>query len=229
MSGNNKSILDKSSIMKNWSKEITKSPVLYPDERLTAFLKAYASNNSETQKKAIDIGFGSGRHLKLLNDLGFDTYGIDVLEEAKELVQKNFTEFPTDKIIIGDFNEIEILEKFDVIVLWGSIFLVPFSKISDSLLKIKKILAKDGRIFLNFRTNSNWFFGLGKEIEKNTFLLDERANEYNGFLYAFVNEAELKNIIADAGFTLQKIEKIDLYKKNLSELNSWFICELAKQ
>lgn len=223
-----KPIQDSKEITKNWSREITKSPVLYPDERLTAFLKGYISQNPAKGQKAIDIGFGSGRHLKLLSDLGFDTYGIDVLEEAKELVKQNYSEFPLEKIIVADYTNTAFNEKFDVAVLWGSIFLVTFSKLSENLLHIKKMLNTNGRIFLNFRTMHNWFVGLGKEVEYNTFLLDERANEYNGFLYSFVSENELRTLINDTGLHLHKIERVDLYKNNLKEQNSWYVCEITK-
>ena len=213
---------------KKWAEEITRSPVLYPDERLVAFLKRYLASNSQFGKKALDIGFGSGRHLKLLSELGFDTYGIDVLDEAKELVKINFNEFPLDKIIISDYTNTYFDENFDVIILWGSIFLTPFSQIVDNLIRVKNILNNGGRVFLNFRSDENWFKGLGKEVEYKTYLLDERANEYKGFLYSFVSKEDIIKLISDSGLSLLNLERLDLWKNNLTQQNSWFVCEVIK-
>ena len=47
-------------------------------------------------KKILDIGFGDGRDLVLFNDLGFDTYGVEVNKEVVEHSINKFKEMGLD-------------------------------------------------------------------------------------------------------------------------------------
>lgn len=63
----------------------------YPFERIAAYSSAVASKYEDVSSvKALDFGFGGGRHLKILSDLGYDVCGIDVSKDAIDTTRYNF-------------------------------------------------------------------------------------------------------------------------------------------
>ncbi|MDP7195670.1 MAG: class I SAM-dependent methyltransferase, partial [SAR202 cluster bacterium] len=50
--------------------------LIYPDENVIRFLNSNFKHQKNNQN-ILDLGFGSGRHLKLLHELGFNGIGID--------------------------------------------------------------------------------------------------------------------------------------------------------
>ena len=64
--------------------------LLYPSEEVVRFLSYCNENLLENHvKQALDIGFGSGRHLKLLMDYGYRTSGVELLKEAVESAKQD--------------------------------------------------------------------------------------------------------------------------------------------
>ncbi len=49
----------------------------YPDENVIRFLISNFPSDVRKDKKVLDLGCGCGRHLVLLNELGFQAYGVD--------------------------------------------------------------------------------------------------------------------------------------------------------
>src|ERR1043165_40042 len=92
---------------------------------------------------------------------------------------------------------------------------------------IRGLLSDNGRLVINFRTHDNWFYGLGNEVEPNTYLLDARAGSYEGYVFTFLTLDQLKAIVAEAGLRILSIERLDLWRSNMTQQHSWFICELA--
>src|SRR5689334_8936461 len=74
---------------------LKRNVLLYPDERIVTFLAAnYPDSAANSGKKALDIGFGSGRHLGLLLNYGFQAYGIDYNSEAIDVAKSILGEQP---------------------------------------------------------------------------------------------------------------------------------------
>ena len=68
--------------------------LFYPNEEIIKFINKYHkkydpfAKKSKLSPKALDFGFGSGRHIKYLVDNGFFGYGIDISNQAKKLANK---------------------------------------------------------------------------------------------------------------------------------------------
>ncbi|ATP58001.1 hypothetical protein CPT03_16775 [Pedobacter ginsengisoli] len=213
------------------AKHVNSSPITYPDERLVAFLqRSFGDRDNNKTKNALDIGFGSGRHIQLLIDFCFKTYGIEYTEEAIAVTAKRFrSENSLQKLLLGDYRTYKFDVKFDLVIAWGLIFYSTYSEMQKDLIAMANAVNDNGRVILNFRTTENWFYGLGKEVDKNTYLLDERARAYKGYVYTFLSLDEIKTLISEVGLKIECIERIDLWKNQLEERNSWYICELSKK
>ncbi|WDV46161.1 methyltransferase domain-containing protein [Clostridiaceae bacterium M8S5] len=221
---------DKSNI-KAWSKQIAKNQMLYPNERVIACLaKNFKEIKENNRKNGLDIGFGSGRHLKLLLDYGFNTYGIDYSDKSVEIAKDILSDYKDrikikkadlrDKIYADNF--------FDFIICFGVIFLREQKEIAKDLKIINSLLKKNGKMIINFRTKEDYNYKKGKQVSENTYLLDHRTGPYENMLYTFLDLDEAVKMLTDSGFTVENKERVDFWKNNLQEHHSWWIFSVRR-
>ena len=212
---------------KVWSNVIKKDVMLYPNERVVAFLaRNYPKiEENKASRKALDIGFGSGRHIKLFMDYGFEAHGIDYSQECVNTVKNLLGE--NLNVSLGSLDEYEKIEFFDVVLMYGVAFLHNETDMQKDLKKIHKFLKKDGRIFVNFRTKEDYLYKQGKQLEKNTYLL-ENVGTYDSLIYTFLDKEEAISHLENAGFEIELIERDDYWKNNLKEHHSWWIITAKK-
>jgi len=222
--------IDQSS-QKAWTEALRQHRLLYPDERVVGFLaRRFPAAAGNGQRHAIDIGAGSGRHMKLMMDYGFQTWGVDYAQEAVQTALVNFAPHPLlREVVWGDFRSHRFPVRFDVVVAWGVPFLTRRSEILPNLQGMAALLSEEGRIFLNFRTRENSLFGQGEEIEPGCFVLDERSGAYQGMCYTFMDLPEVEALVEQAGLQIVHLEKLVYHKNNLSELHSWLLTELVRK
>jgi SAM-dependent methyltransferase len=213
-----------------WRQALSENLLLYPDERVVSFLaRRFPPNSGNESKLALDVGCGSGRHIKLMLDYGFQTLGIDYIPESIQIVESTFSEHGRFKgVTLGDFRNHKFQHQFDAIVAWGVIFNAPPPEIVSSLRVLGQLLTPNGRMLVNFRTKDNYLYGKGKQIESDCFILDERAGSYKGACYTFTDLAEVEALVASAGgLKIVNVEKTTFLKNNLQELHSWLQVELV--
>lgn len=208
-----------------WKNEIKKNVMLYPDERVVAFIANSYKNKDNSNKNAIDIGFGSGRNLIPVLDYGFNTYGIDYNEECCKIAKSVLGNRSNLKELYHEsLEEINFLDGFfDVVIVYGVIFLNTYTDMCDNLKKIHKIMKKGGKMIINFRTTDDWLYGKGEKIDKWTYKLDERAKIYEGSTYSFLEYEEAKELLENNGFKEINCEKYELWKNKLEDRHSWWI------
>lgn len=216
---------------KAWKDEINKNIMLYPDERVVSFLgRNYRDLKNNENKNAIDIGFGSGRHLKLLMDYNFNTYGIDYNQRCVDIANELFGENKKlKKLSTIDIKELTSIDNyFDVVIVYGVIFLRKIEDIKKDLIKIKQIMKDGAKLFLNFRTKEDINFGKGKKIDNNTYLLDESSREYENMVYSFLDIEEVRELFLEIGLNIEREERLDYYKSSLEQKHSWWIITAKK-
>ena len=212
-----------------WDNALKQNLLLYPSEHVVRFI-AGASKRIRPGSNALDIGFGSGQHLQLFLNYGYVAHGTEFLERAIERGHELLDDNPlAGNIIQGDLDHPTLKDNmFSLIIAWGVIPLKPFSEIHCSLDHIKRILEPGGECCLNFRTKENWFYGLGKEVEPNSFILDERAGVYDTTLYTFLDNNEAVALCIEAGLEIINFERVELWKNNATERHSWLNFWLRK-
>jgi SAM-dependent methyltransferase len=104
-------------------------------------------NNSEA-KKILDLGCGTGRHLLHFAKYGYNIHGVDQSKTMLSIAKKNcqIDKNSNIKLINGDIRNIELSQKFDVVV---SLFHVLSYQITNSDLRstfdvVKKCLSLNG-------------------------------------------------------------------------------------
>lgn len=217
---------------KAWGNALCKNQLLYPDERVVSFLaRRFPDIEKNSKRHAIDIGCGSGRHVKLMLDYGFNSWGIDYTDRSTALVQSEFSGHPLFRgAILGDFRDYVFPQSFHAVIAWGVLFLTPPSEMVKNLRAMARLLTEDGALFVNFRTRENFHFGMGREIEPGCFILDARANVYQGMCYTFTDLPEVEKIVMEAGgLEISNVEKTTFCKNQMRELHSWLQVELRPQ
>lgn len=207
-----------------WADALKNNQLAYPSEFVVRFL-AHCRTNSAYSRKAIDIGFGSGRHLGLLLREGYRTSGLEIIPEAISGAQDLYKDSPLlEDLFLADFRSQPLpAESFDVIICYGSCLMG-----ERDLTLLHRLLRPGGRLLADFRSPFSWFSGLGKEISPDFYLLDDRAREYSGAYYYFPSEHSIRQQIQQAGFVCENFERYDWWKNNMSELHSWWITWLQK-
>lgn len=215
-----------------WERVIGGADVVWPDEDVVRAAQRFFGDltpEEHAQRRALDIGFGSGRHIILLASQGFQTAGIDVAQAAVEQT--------TDKLnragLKADFRVEELSSttfepgSFDFIVAWGVLFLKPDAELKADLRKVYDLLKPGGAMIANFRTLNNWFYGFGEQQGENLYLLDERAEGYAGILYRFFDQPELEATLKEAGFDIAYTEYKE-WRKFGTQTHSWWLAGVRK-
>lgn len=211
-----------------WGNVVREHQMLYPNERVIAFLaKNYGDIQNNKNRKALDVGFGSGRHLKAMLDYQFEVYGIDYspdsLEECRKILgeEVRLSQQSIDENYFSDCY-------FDVILLFGMIFFRTKEEMEEDLKEVYRLLKRNGKILVNFRTKHDFLYGAGTKVKQDTYQLDSRNQTYQGMLYTFLDKNEVQNMLEDIGFVIENIEREDYWKNNLSEQHSWWIFTASK-
>ena len=92
---------------------------------------------------ALEVGCASGSFLKILRENGWSVVGIDISERFCELAKKNDI-----NVICDDFNALKFNERFDLIIILGSIS--NLQSVKKSIRKAYKLLNKGGCIYINY-------------------------------------------------------------------------------
>ncbi len=197
----------------SWNKHYTRdtSVLLYPDEQLVRMLAKYAGN----KKRALDVGCGTGRHVKLLHEYGCTfVVGIDIsfnaLKHCKKNVQGSFVQANTQRIPFGD-------SSFDIVVAWGSLHYTTKDTLPQMLQEIKRILCPQGVFFGTLRSTHDTYIAQGKHLGNNTW--ETALSDINGAVVSLFSFDEVKaylQVFDDYHIGLMERTVLDDIDKKLS-------------
>lgn len=212
-----------------WESVLLANRLKYPSEAVVRFLASVVSRH-QPGSRALDIGFGSGQHLKLFTEWGYKVSGTEMLASAIEAAKEEMKGCDlVENFILGDLDHEQLLEgAYSIALAWGVIFLKPYSGVVWNMSQVMRLLRPGGDFCVNFRTKENWFVNFGKEIDDRFIRLDERAGPYAGTEYCFLDEREIKELCLNAGFQIVNLERVELCKNNMSQRHSWIVAWLRK-
>lgn len=149
-------------------------------------------NDIELEKTVLDCGAGGNcPPLAIFAEQGYKTYGIDIDERqismAKKFEEENNLALNIEK---GDMRSLKFAdESISFIFSYNSIFHMSKKEISQAIGEIKRILRKDGLVFINFASIHDMRSTEGAKIGDGEYLQLEHGKEV---LHSFFkdNEAE---------------------------------------
>ncbi len=185
----------------------------YPTDNSKNVLKLFQKNNI---KSVIIPGFGYGRNAKVFYDEGLKVSGIEISKTAIERARKYFgnevtihhgsvTDMPFDKAsfeAIYCYSLIHLLDKAERLKL-----------IEDCYSKLKP---NGLMVFVALSINDNRF-GVGSEVEKNTFFSPNGLNLY------FYDEAAIKEEFGK--YNILEAKEINEPEENPKEKHWMIVCK----
>ena len=208
-----------------WTRILRDNELAYPDEQVVRYLAArYGQNGAPRGAHALDVGFGSGRHLRLLMDYGFNAHGLEVVASAPEVAERRYGDDP----LLGELKVADMRDHpfpdglFDFAVAWGVVFLRPPEEMLTDLRALHRMLAPGGALAVNFRTMDNWLVGLGEQTGPSSWVLDDRAGAYRDLSYTFLGAEQAAGLLEAAGFQVGDHQRIEQWRERATKRNSWW-------
>ncbi len=179
---------------KPWDKHYksAKSVLMYPDENLVRLTKAYLGNKSDKEIESlsvVDLGCGTGRHLKMLLELGIkQVTGLDNsmngLKICKELYAVPLVQAENNYLPFED-------SSFDAVISWGSLHYCTKDMLAKQIKEIHCVMKTGGRFFGTLRSGEDTYLKKGKHIGNDTWITD--LKDIKNSVVSFYNENELKS------------------------------------
>ena len=167
-----------------------KSRQLYPDENLVRLLAAARSEINTESASALDYGFGSGRHLHLLQEMRFTHIaGCEISDVAFEQGRQSFPEMDLRLVTEADdalpFDD----GSFDVIVCWGVLHYLSDSGRLRLLEEFARLLTPRGLFVGTLRSNRDTHFAHSDVSDASMTLFSEE--DARTLLGRFFKDVEL--------------------------------------
>jgi len=157
-------------------------------------------------KRILDLGCGYGKHSIYLSQNDFNVTSIDINIQAIEWLEKYIDANQTSNInvIKTNINNLPFEnDYFDGIICSSVIHHQGLKEIKNSIAEMHRVLKPNGYISINFMSIDDDSFGLGKEIEKNTFVGSREGEENIPHYYTDIDE--LKGLF-------KRFMKIEVFK-----------------
>lgn len=199
---------------------------VYPNESVVRFLmrnyqKVLINRNGI---KALDLGVGGGRHTKLLCELGFNVFGLDIsmigLKYTKEEIAKDYFDAGLAQ---ASMNKLPFKNgSFNAVISYGVFNYGNQNEMQMAIQEVHRILTPNGKAFVMLRTTDDYRFGKGEQLETNTFILKiHETNEY-GTVQHFLDEKAVREYFSS--FSKLEFEKTETTFMQLQAANSdWLI------
>ncbi len=169
---------DLSSTHKTWDEHYKKekSVQLYPDENLVRLLRPL------TKGPALDYGCGSGRHLQLLQDLGYSpVYGMDWSENSIEMCRNLY---PETQLSVIDSSALSP-ESFripledhslSVVILWGVLHYNPHDLALKMVRECARVIKSGGYFLGTLRSSKDTHFSSNPDMNGASMHLYDQAS-----------------------------------------------------
>lgn len=197
----------------------------YPNENVVRFVK------SKFKKKAsfLDLGCGSGRHISFLNSENHNVDGVDFSKEAIKILKKlNLN----SHLLIDYLPELKsIKKKYDGIIDCFTSYTLKRRDFEDYVIKIKKLLKKNGHFHLQTLSINSHLFKYYKPSKKISLYSLNRISRKDSpfpkddYLFTFYDLKYLYKIFKKAKFKNINIEVHSRTYNNKKEYFEYFVLE----
>jgi 2-polyprenyl-3-methyl-5-hydroxy-6-metoxy-1,4-benzoquinol methylase len=103
--------------------------------------------------KTADVGCGNGRDANWLSENGFRAHGFDSSPELLAIASARYPQIPFRLALLPQLREIEAT--FDNVVCETVIMHLPKSEIPEAIHNLKRLLAREGVLYLSWRITEN--------------------------------------------------------------------------
>jgi ubiquinone/menaquinone biosynthesis C-methylase UbiE len=178
--------------------------------------KKYLQKTITPNAKVLDVGCGNGRNIADLLPITKNIIGIDNDNQAFTSAKKNFSSYPTIKILKADATKLPFEnESFDFIICMNT-FINFADKKFIILEEMKRVLKKNGKIIFNIYSEDakserlKVYHGLKIKFEEEgdgVFILGRNKNRVVSEQFS---KKQLENIFSQVNLSVEDITKVDI-------------------
>lgn len=131
-------------------------------------------------KRILDIGCGYGKHSIYLADNNFTVTSIDINPQALEWLKGYIDRKSISNITLlqADINSLPFQDNyFDAVICTSVLHHQDIKHIKNSISEIYRVLKQNGYFLFDFLSIEDDSFGIGEEVEKNTFIGSREGEE----------------------------------------------------
>ena len=196
----------------------------FPHDHVVRFLMNHFRDADTSALRALDIGVGSGRHTKLLCDLGFQASGVDISAEGlRHCADWLRSARQTATLKQTDMGGLPFPENhFDVAISYGVYNYADAASMKRAVSELHRVLRLGGLAFVMLRTTDDYRVGKGTELETNTYRLEIADTNELATVQHFLSEADVPRVFA--AFSELRFEKSETTFNERRRLDSdWLI------
>ncbi len=185
----------------------------YPSEHVVRFLAPL------DRGKALDIGCGSGRHMSLLRDMGFDAYGVEPSKAAVDWNRENSLSIATcdmTKLVFQD-------DQFDVGLAYGVFYYGTMGDADKAVHEMHRVMRPGGSAFVCVRSCRDW--RMDHTDSRSVFHLAGEPED--GMTLDFINQDEVEAVYGGLFATLH-YEIAETTTHDRDRLNSDWLITVTK-
>mgnify|MGYP000033724090 CR=1 FL=1 len=159
-----------------WKTSTGRADWLEPSSFIQEILPDIAQHDS---KRCIDIGCGPGRHAMYAARLGFHAIGVDAARSGVQYLRTwAATESASVDVSAADMNALPFEnETFDCAIAWNVIYHGTADVVVRAVDEVARILTPSGIFILTLISKRNIRYGVGTEIEPDTFVNEDDPGE----------------------------------------------------
>jgi len=205
-----------------WEKHYTRerSELRYPDENLVRLLRKNLPPTDDLHPVlAIDLGCGSGRHLRLLEDMTVPLIvGLDSSYNALALSCGG----STARMVQGENTRLPFRNNSaDIAIAWGSLHYAAKEDLPVMLSEISRTLAVGGQLFATLRSSRDTFLKKGTHLGNDTWRTG--IIDLKGSIASFFNEDELREAFSIFGYFNYGLMERTLIGDTAARISHWVI------
>lgn len=196
------------------------SRLKYPSESVIRFIRKHFCGSG--QYELLDLGCGSGRHMIYMKEEGISVCGIDYSETSIDYVKQHFEardwrgEFHVGSLCSLPFDS----NRFDGIICYGVLLYLKLSDIKIAISEMFRVLKPGGKAFVVVRSIEDMRYGMGLEVENNTFFIDHDQTGEEGLTIHFFTPDEVRTLFrsfsdVQLGFMQFAGEQLNKYNSDL--------------
>lgn len=165
----------------------------YPNEHVVRFLMANFPAGQRVSQRALDVGVGGGRHTKLLCELGFQTFGVDISDEGLRHC----------RAWLDSLHYHATLQRasmcglpfpagyFHLAMAFSVYYYADAAGMAEAVAELHRVLVKGGRALVVLRSVDDYRCGKGVALEEKTFRLEIDDTNECGTVQHFLEETDV--------------------------------------
>lgn len=157
----------------------------------------------------IDIGAGKGRHALYMNALGLEVAAVDLSQSSIDIINaKNKEQKGSVKACVADMTELPFEDdSFDCAICFHTVYHTDFSGMMKAIEEIRRVLKKNGEVYLTFNSKDSPSFQNGVPVNHDTIYKTSGIEE--NIPHTYVDFHDICKIMD--GFQLIKVQQIENY------------------